>query len=168
MNDDQFDSARTFVAYRCGLRLRRRRLGAGQEPLPTDQAMLLGQFGDWGAYKATPGGKKVCFALSKPTSAVTEPGRPHARPLLRLRLDAAGREGEERGLGDRRLSAEARPRRHRRHRLGELRAVHPERRRLGEERRRRGEDGRRRRSGCTARSWPSRWWRWRRWPGFCG
>jgi invasion protein IalB len=40
---------------------------------PTDQAVLLGQFGDWGAYKATPGGKKVCFALSKPTKAVTEP-----------------------------------------------------------------------------------------------
>ena len=40
---------------------------------PTDQAALLGQFGDWGAYKATPGGKKVCFALSKPTSAVTDP-----------------------------------------------------------------------------------------------
>ena len=40
---------------------------------PTDQAVLLGQFGDWGAYKATPGGKKVCFALSKPTSGSTEP-----------------------------------------------------------------------------------------------
>src|SRR6185503_10682966 len=40
---------------------------------PTDQAVLLGQFGDWGAYKATPGGKKVCFALSKPTQALTEP-----------------------------------------------------------------------------------------------
>ena len=44
---------------------------------PTEQAVLLGQFGDWGAYKATPGGKKVCFALAKPTSATTEPtGRP--------------------------------------------------------------------------------------------
>ncbi|AXK82529.1 hypothetical protein DW352_19590 [Pseudolabrys taiwanensis] len=44
---------------------------------PAEQAVLLGQFGDWGAYKATPGGKKVCFALSKPTSATTEPaGRP--------------------------------------------------------------------------------------------
>jgi invasion protein IalB len=42
-------------------------------PGPTEQAVLLGQFGDWGAYKATPGGKKVCFALSKPTSATTEP-----------------------------------------------------------------------------------------------
>ena len=35
--------------------------------------MLLGQFGDWGAYKATPGGKKVCFALAKPATAATEP-----------------------------------------------------------------------------------------------
>src|SRR5476649_986753 len=44
---------------------------------PTEQAVLLGQFGDWGAYKATPGGKMVCFALAKPTSAATEPaGRP--------------------------------------------------------------------------------------------
>jgi invasion protein IalB len=40
---------------------------------PTEQAVLLGQFGDWGAYMATPDGKKVCFALSKPTAAVTEP-----------------------------------------------------------------------------------------------
>jgi len=40
---------------------------------PTDQAVLLGQFGDWGAYRASPGGKKVCFALSKPTTAHTEP-----------------------------------------------------------------------------------------------
>lgn len=37
------------------------------------QAVLLGQFGDWGAYKATPGGKEVCFALSKPSKGVTEP-----------------------------------------------------------------------------------------------
>ena len=43
------------------------------KPEPTEQAVLLGQFGDWGAYTASPGGKKVCFALSKPTSAVTEP-----------------------------------------------------------------------------------------------
>jgi hypothetical protein len=44
---------------------------------PTEQAVLLGQFGDWGAYKASPGGKMVCFALAKPTSAATEPaGRP--------------------------------------------------------------------------------------------
>jgi len=48
-----------------------------QSKNPADQAVLLGQFGDWGAYTATPGGKKVCFVLSKPTSATTEPaGRP--------------------------------------------------------------------------------------------
>ncbi|HEX3709296.1 MAG TPA: invasion associated locus B family protein [Pseudolabrys sp.] len=46
---------------------------AQKKPDPTEQAVLLGQFGDWGAYKAAPGGKKVCFALSKPTSAVTDP-----------------------------------------------------------------------------------------------
>jgi Invasion associated locus B (IalB) protein len=40
---------------------------------PTDQAVLLGQFGDWGAYRATPAGKKICFALSKPTSTTSEP-----------------------------------------------------------------------------------------------
>jgi invasion protein IalB len=43
---------------------------AQQKPAnPTAQANLLGQFGDWGAYAATPGGQKVCFALSKPTSS---------------------------------------------------------------------------------------------------
>src|SRR5471030_1843042 len=40
---------------------------------PTEHAVLLGQFGDWGAYQANPGGKKVCFALAKPTQATTEP-----------------------------------------------------------------------------------------------
>ena len=38
---------------------------------------LLGQYGDWGAYAASPGGKKVCFAIAKPASSVTNPpGRP--------------------------------------------------------------------------------------------
>jgi hypothetical protein len=40
---------------------------------PTEQAVLLGQFEGWGAYTATPEGKKVCFALAKPTAAVIEP-----------------------------------------------------------------------------------------------
>src|ERR1700709_369307 len=34
---------------------------------------LIGQFGTWGAYSATPNGKKVCFALSKPASSKTNP-----------------------------------------------------------------------------------------------
>src|SRR5260370_7098119 len=34
---------------------------------------LIGQFGTWGAYAATPNGKKVCFALAKPSSSKTSP-----------------------------------------------------------------------------------------------
>ncbi|HVV41251.1 MAG TPA: invasion associated locus B family protein [Nitrobacter sp.] len=34
---------------------------------------LIGQFGSWGAYVATPHGKKVCFALAKPSSSKTNP-----------------------------------------------------------------------------------------------
>lgn len=37
------------------------------------QPTLLGQYGDWGAYTATPGGAKVCFALAKPKATKTEP-----------------------------------------------------------------------------------------------
>jgi hypothetical protein len=34
---------------------------------------LIGQFGTWGAYTAIPNGKKVCFALAKPSSSKTNP-----------------------------------------------------------------------------------------------
>jgi hypothetical protein len=38
---------------------------------------LLGQYGDWGAYPASPGGKKLCFAIAKPSTSETIPsGRP--------------------------------------------------------------------------------------------
>jgi hypothetical protein len=38
---------------------------------------LLGQYGDWGAYTASPGGKKLCFAIAKPSTSETIPsGRP--------------------------------------------------------------------------------------------
>ncbi len=37
------------------------------------EPMLIGQFGTWGAYAASPNGKKVCFALAKPTSSKTNP-----------------------------------------------------------------------------------------------
>ena len=40
---------------------------AGAEPT------LIGQYGPWGAYSATPNGKRVCFALAKPTSSKTNP-----------------------------------------------------------------------------------------------
>jgi hypothetical protein len=35
--------------------------------------MLLGRYGDWGAYAASPGGKKICFASAKPSSSETDP-----------------------------------------------------------------------------------------------
>jgi invasion protein IalB len=37
------------------------------------QPTLLGQYGDWGAYTASPSGAKVCFALAKPKTTKTEP-----------------------------------------------------------------------------------------------
>ncbi|HEY7246188.1 MAG TPA: invasion associated locus B family protein [Xanthobacteraceae bacterium] len=43
--------------------------GAAAETHPT----LLGQYADWGAYTASPGGNKICFALAKPKSSKTEP-----------------------------------------------------------------------------------------------
>ena len=46
---------------------------AAQKKTPEEQAILLGQFEAWGAYKATPNGKTVCFALSKPTKGETDP-----------------------------------------------------------------------------------------------
>jgi hypothetical protein len=47
------------------------------------QPTLLGQFGEWGAYTAAPGGKKVCFALAKPTTSHTvPPNRPRDAAFL--------------------------------------------------------------------------------------
>src|SRR5215831_17404520 len=41
------------------------------------QPTLLGTYGDWGAYVGSNGGRKVCFALAKPTSTqTTPPSRP--------------------------------------------------------------------------------------------
>jgi invasion associated locus B (IalB) protein len=34
---------------------------------------LIGQYGTWGAYTAMPNGRKVCFALAKPSSSKTNP-----------------------------------------------------------------------------------------------
>ncbi len=42
-------------------------------PAASTQPSLLGQFGDWDAYAAAPGGKKLCFALAKPASSTTNP-----------------------------------------------------------------------------------------------
>jgi Invasion associated locus B (IalB) protein len=37
------------------------------------QPTLLGQYGDWGAYAATPNGHKVCFSIAKPKASQTTP-----------------------------------------------------------------------------------------------
>jgi hypothetical protein len=46
---------------------------APAKPADEAQPTLLGQYADWGAYTATPGGNKICFALAKPKSSKTEP-----------------------------------------------------------------------------------------------
>lgn len=52
-------------------------LSSAPSSAQTQGAQLLGQFGDWGAYTASPGGKKICFALAKPSHSETVPaGRP--------------------------------------------------------------------------------------------
>ena len=42
-------------------------------PTGNVQPTLLGQYGDWGAYTASPGSGRVCFALAKPKTSKTEP-----------------------------------------------------------------------------------------------
>ncbi len=44
-------------------------------------AKLLGQYGMWGAYTASPSGKKVCFALAKPTASETNPPNRPRNPV---------------------------------------------------------------------------------------
>ena len=46
---------------------------AAATPAGGAQPTLLGSYGDWGAYTASPDGKKVCFALAKPKTSKTEP-----------------------------------------------------------------------------------------------
>jgi hypothetical protein len=46
---------------------------AAAKPVANDEPKLLGQYGEWGAYTATPNGKKLCFALAKPGSSQTNP-----------------------------------------------------------------------------------------------
>jgi hypothetical protein len=57
---------------------------------------LLGQYGDWGAYSATPGGKKVCFALAKPSASATNPpNRPRDPAFLFVSTRPAEKVKEE-------------------------------------------------------------------------
>jgi len=50
---------------------------AAPSPPGVPQPTLLGLYGEWGAYTASPGGRKICFVLAKPTSSSTlPPNRP--------------------------------------------------------------------------------------------
>jgi invasion protein IalB len=50
---------------------------------PEAKPTLLAQFADWGAYSASPAGKKICFTIAKPTSAETKPpNRPRNPPYM--------------------------------------------------------------------------------------
>lgn len=60
-------SAKQAPAKQAAAKPEARHAAGGSEPT------LLGQFGGWGAYTAAPSGKKVCFALAKPTSSKTNP-----------------------------------------------------------------------------------------------
>ena len=68
---------------------------AAPAPVPSVggvQPTLLGQFGDWGAYTATPAGKKVCFALAKPANSHTQPPN---RPRDPAYMFVSSRPGEK-------------------------------------------------------------------------
>jgi invasion protein IalB len=56
------------------------------------QPTLIEQFGEWGAYTATPAGRKVCFALSKPASSTTTPAN---RPRDPAWMFVSSRPGEK-------------------------------------------------------------------------
>ena len=47
--------------------------GTGRAAAGGAEPTLIGQYGTWGAYTATPNGRKVCFALAKPSSSKTNP-----------------------------------------------------------------------------------------------
>ncbi len=62
------------------------------KPVADNEPKLLGQYGEWGAYTATPNGKKLCFALAKPGSSKTEPAN---RPRDPAFLFISTRPGEK-------------------------------------------------------------------------
>ena len=65
-------------------------------PPGAGQPALLGQYGDWGAYSAVPGGKKICFALAKPSASATiPPNRPRDPAFLFVSTRPAEKVKEE-------------------------------------------------------------------------
>jgi invasion protein IalB len=54
---------------------------ASVPPSAGAQPLLLGQYSNWGAYVATPAGKKICFALAKPVDSQTNPANRPRDPV---------------------------------------------------------------------------------------
>ncbi|HLJ01602.1 MAG TPA: invasion associated locus B family protein [Bradyrhizobium sp.] len=69
--------ASTAVAFAQGTSPKGAAKPAAVKPEPAaaggSEPALIGQYATWGAYMATPNGKKVCFALAKPSSSKTNP-----------------------------------------------------------------------------------------------
>lgn len=74
-------SPRIFMALAAAIVVSTAALAEQGKPAPKPKAeaaapaqpTVLGQYADWGAYTATPEGKKVCFSLAKPKSSTTTP-----------------------------------------------------------------------------------------------
>jgi len=66
-------TALPILVFASSLALAQQPKAAAAAPAGDAQPTLLGQYGDWGAYAASPGGNKVCFALAKPKTSKTEP-----------------------------------------------------------------------------------------------
>ena len=113
--------AAAIVPRRCGATeaapATRPRSRGLRPPIRPRQATLLGQFGDWGAYTASPGGSKVCFALAKPAS-IGRPLRPTAAPPPTRSICSSRRARREKVKDEvsvcHRLSAQGQHRSHRR------------------------------------------------------
>lgn len=62
----------------------------------TDEATLLGRYGNWGAYSGSAGGNKVCFASAKPSSSETDPpGRSRRSPHVFISARPADKVSKE-------------------------------------------------------------------------
>jgi len=53
---------------------------AAVPPVGGAKPTLLGQYGEWGAYTATPNGKRICFAIAKPSNMQTDPANRPRNP----------------------------------------------------------------------------------------
>jgi len=62
------------------------------KPVASAEPKLLGQYGEWAAYTASPNGKKLCFALAKPGSSQSNPPN---RPRDPAYLFVSTRPGEK-------------------------------------------------------------------------